>query len=215
MIFEGSEMEYQFRSLEQWPVDRTKNRTQSRFKAGYSDTMRLLERELDFLRAKNVVIQADCGPEMIRRDGMLRSGAMLRGPGIILSFESKHGELSYPCDTYTHWECNIRAIAISLEALRTVDRYGVTRRAEQYKGWDRIEGPTKPSTSNVEDAALLLAKYHVVPFRDILKSRGIFEAAYRVAATKTHPDAGGSVDEFKRVQAAKELLDKHFGDTAA
>ena len=206
-------LDYQFRPIEQWPGEKTKNRTRSKFKAPYSETMKLLERELGFLKANHVVIQADCGAEMIRRDGMLRSDARLRGPGIILSFNSKHGELSYPCDTYLNWDCNLRAIALALEALRAVDRYGVTRRAEQYKGWARLEGP-KRGEGDVEDAALLLAKYHIVPFRDILNRRETAEVAYRVAAAKTHPDGGGTPDAFKAVQRAKEILDQHFGSAA-
>src|SRR5579863_10251967 len=57
---------------------------------------------------------------------MLYAGAKLRTQGIILTFNSKHGPLSYPCDKYSNWQANLRAIALSLEALRAVDRYGVT-----------------------------------------------------------------------------------------
>ena len=198
-------LNYQFRPIDQWPGERTKVRDKSRFSAPWHKTLDLLERELLHLNARNVVIQAAVTMEDIRNDGMLRSNARPQWPGVILSFDSKHGPLSYPCDTYSDWQANVRAIALALDALRSVDRYGVTRRAEQYKGWARLEGP-KPA--DAEDAALLLAKYHVVPFRDILGSRGIFEAAYRAACTKTHPDAGGSPDEFKRVQEAKSVIEK-------
>jgi hypothetical protein len=206
---------YQFRPIDQWPGTKTSAsaRKGSQFKAPWSKTLDLLERELNYLKAKDIVIQAAVQPHEIRNDGMLRSGARPSWPGVILSFNSKHGELSYPCDTYTDWQANIRAIALALEALRAVDRYGVTRRAEQYKGWARLEGP-KRVEGDVEDAALLLAKYHIVPFRDILNRRETAEVAYRVAASKTHPDGGGTPDAFKAVQRAKEILDQHFGSAA-
>lgn len=44
----------------------------------------------------------------------------------------RRGHLSYPCDTFTTLQDNLRVIALALEALRMVDRYGVTRRGEQY-----------------------------------------------------------------------------------
>jgi hypothetical protein len=36
------------------------------------------------------------------------------------------------------WQHNVRAIALGLEALRKVDRYGITRRGEQYAGWKAL-----------------------------------------------------------------------------
>lgn len=37
------------------------------------------------------------------------------------------------------WQINLRAIALGLEALRKLDRYGITSRGEQYTGWRAIE----------------------------------------------------------------------------
>lgn len=206
-------LNYQFRPIDQWPGEKTKNRVGSKFKAPWSKTLDLLERELGYLKARDIVIQAAVQMHELRNDGMMRSGARPSWPGVILSFQSKHGELSYPCDTYTDWQANVRAIALALEALRAVDRYGVTRRAEQYKGWARLE--QRRIEGEVEDAALLLAKYHIVPFRDIMNHRMTADVAYRMAAAKTHPDAaGGSTEAFKAVQRAKEILDQHFGSAA-
>lgn len=50
-------------------------------------------------------------------------------------------ELSYPCDSCDNWQHNVRSIALALQALRAVDRYGVTRRAEQYRGWGKLPAP--------------------------------------------------------------------------
>lgn len=201
-------LSYQFRPIEHWPTQATKARKRSQFKAGYSDTLRLLERELGHLRATNIVIQADCEERMIRQDGMLRSGATLRGPGVILSFDSKHGPLAYPCDTYVNWDCNLRAIALSLEALRTVDRYGVTKRAEQYQGWARLPGPAPQAPLTLNQAAGILLRAAGESSSKI--SRDSLADVYRRACTRTHPDVGGDAEQFKQVQTAKELLTKHF-----
>lgn len=206
-------MEFRFVAIEQWPGERTRFAISSSFRAEHSDTLRLLDRELGYLRARNVVIQADCDRSQIRMDGMLYAGAKLRSAGIILSFDSKHGPLSYPCDKYSNWQANLRAIALSLEALRAVDRYGVTRRAEQYKGWAKLPPPEAALFGSDGEAASFLASIvpAIVP-SDLLRDVEIYRSAYRSAAAATHPDrTAGDDSAFKRVQAARLLLDKRFG----
>lgn len=124
------------------PVDQRRSRWP--FKAGWSDTLNLLQRELGYLDARNCVLEADFREYDLRQDGMPRANARQPDfPGVRIAFDSKHGPLVYATDTHDFWQHNVRAIALSLEALRSVDRYGVTKRAEQYTGWKAIgSGPT-------------------------------------------------------------------------
>ncbi len=200
-------LQYQFRPIEQWP-EKPLTPKPSPFRAGYTDTLQALESELKHLQARDIVIQAYVRAEDLRLDGMLRSGARPSKPGVILSFESKHGPLSYPCDRYSDWQANLRAIALSLEALRSVDRYGVTKRAEQYQGWAKLPPPAtnvRPSldaaTVEVLAAAKSVAALNAETFPEIR----------RAALRNAHPDMGGSPDVFKRVRAAVEVLDAQFG----
>lgn len=223
-------LNYQFRPLENWPR-RINPRKRATFRSTWSDTLKLLERELSKLQAKNIVIQADCTEDDIRNDGMLRANAKIKSPTVILSFQSKFGPLSYPCETYNDWQDNVRAIAKSLEALRSVDRYGVTRRAEQYKGWAKLPGPentstdtcwsyqpkqTQPEFTLVSDAADFLAN-ETESHRafELLKDINLAEDAYRTAVKKHHPDAGGDPAMFKRATAAIEFLRYHHKKVGA
>ena len=43
--------------------------------------------------------------------------------------------LVYATDCCDFWQHNLRSIALGLEALRAVDRYGISRRGEQYAGF--------------------------------------------------------------------------------
>ncbi len=43
--------------------------------------------------------------------------------------------LVYATDCCDFWQHNVRSIALGLEALRAVDRYGISRRGEQYAGF--------------------------------------------------------------------------------
>ena len=186
-------------------------RTTSPFRSTWSDTVDLLDRELRHLDARNIVIQADCDRDQIRLDGFLRADARLRGPGVVLSFDSKLGALSYPCDRFIHWQHNIRAIALALEALRKVDRYGVTRRGEQYKGWSKLPAPESNGfTSTFEAAGFVCAVVPEFDHSEILGSVDRYREAYRLAAGKLHPDRNnGDASQFLKLQAAKELLENH------
>lgn len=195
-------MEYQFRPIERWPVTPTdgRNRKRGPFRAGYRDTIELLDRELRHLGGKQIVIQAYLQPRDIRNDGMIRADARPSDPGIILSFESKHGPLSYPCDTFTDWQDNLRAIALAIEALRTVDRYGVTKRGEQYKGWTQLPPPNGDHWTQAQAIEFMRAFVGRQ-----LDGEGI-DAWLRRAEFKSHPDHGGNPEDFKKVQQARKLI---------
>ena len=110
----------------------------SRFKAKWDSTLELLGRETDLLDASVVVLQLDVIEGDIRRDGMLRASAKVGFPGVRVSFDSKHGPLTYATDRYEQlysddmpgWQANVRAVALALEALRAVDRYGISSSGE-------------------------------------------------------------------------------------
>lgn len=184
-------MEYIFRPIERWPVKPTPGymRRERPFKATWQSTLKLVESELNHLSAKTVVIQAYVSESEIRNDGMLRAHVTPSRPGIILAFQSKHGPLSYPCDSCMFWQHNVRSIGLALQALRAVDRYGVTGRAEQYRGWQQL--PSQSEGMSVAEAQAILEA---------------FGGDGKKAKIATHPDHGGSPETFRKVTEACELL---------
>jgi hypothetical protein len=195
---------YTFRPIEQWPRQFTNVRKTSPFSATYSVTLEVLQKELRQVGASNIVIQLALSAGDIRRDGLPRADARPEHPGVILSFESKGRSFSMPCDQYTKWTENLRAIALSLEALRKVDRYGVTQSGEQYKGWEAL--PAASNNPRVLAADFLVA--HGFEERDaILKDPEVRQRAYRKAARTLHPDvAGGSNELFAMLKRSYDLL---------
>ncbi len=179
-------MQVVFRPIELWPAEFSQQRHFSNpFRAGYADTLDLLDRELDKLGARSVVVQLALAESEIRLDGLPRAGALPSHPGVIVSFESKHGPLRYGTDAFPDWRANLRAIALGLESLRKVDRYGIGKRGEQYAGWKALPAGDEPS---VERGRVLIGEHGSV-----------------VAALKaTHPDHGGDAKDFRDVQAARE-----------
>lgn len=181
-----------FRPIDSWPGAQTASRQRSPFSARLSDTLELLARELRAVNARQVILQVALGEADIRLDGFPKANRTARHPGVILSFESKHGPLKFAVDRFWGWEDNLRAIALGMEALRKVDRYGVTRRGEQYTGWKALPVSTDPADSltSAEEARALVDGYG-----------GLTEAL-----KATHPDRGGDPGLFRRVMKAKELL---------
>jgi len=138
-----------------------------------------------------------------------RSDARPRTPRVIVSLDSMHGPLRYPCDNFHNWHDNVRAIALALEALRKVDRYGVTKRGEQYKGWKALPAPSgEPTTPEL--AARVIGRTDPDPAR-ILTDSTYAKRIVRAALKKHHPDQGGDAAQFHRVQQARRILSDYHG----
>lgn len=214
-------MQYQFRPLNGWPFPNTRDRrTRWTFKASWQATLNLVERELGYLNAKDIVIQADFREGDIRMDGMPRSNARVpEHPGVIISFNSKHGPLQYASDSCDFWQHNVRSIGLGLQSLRAVDRYGITRTGEQYRGWKQlgsgIEMGAGSPFSTAEEAALWIHEHDddgmephdldlCVHYQ--MTSESYRREIYRSAAKLLHPDAGGNPEDFKRLSDAIALI---------
>ncbi len=161
--------------------------------------MDLLKRELEHLEAEEVVLELEVHASQIRADGWIRQDATVRDAGVILGFKSELGPMRYAVDRFTEWQANVRAIALALEALRKVNRYGVAGRAEQYRGWLAI-----PAETGGVDPYQLIAKWckwteeavRMEPLR-----------ALKLAKRAAHPDSfEGSEDDYKAVVRAGKAI---------
>lgn len=189
-----------------------KRRASSAFKSTYTRTLDRLEHELYLLGAIDVIVEAAYNRADLRNDGWPRAGAQPAHPAVVLAFRSRKSgeEYSFPCDTFTTFEHNLHAIAYTLESLRDVARYGVTRGHEQYKGFLQIEAPPDTKRWTVDAAAAWIAARHGVGADKILKDPESWREAYRAQARNVHPDASPAAhEEWDRLQAAKRLLDAH------
>lgn len=204
-------MDARFRSLDPWPhpATPTSKRRQSPFQSSWRQTLSDLDYELTRLKARDVIIGAGFRPGDIRLDGWPRADARSpTHPGVELSFTSarlKDRRLIYATDVCRRWEDNVRSIALGLESLRAVDRYGITARGEQYAGFSALPAATALGPVMDEDAALsILAD---AAGADVGRMGAVdLRRLFRRAAGKAHPDAGGSREDWDRVQAAGRVL---------
>lgn len=182
-------MRLRCRPLQDWSTEFSRTRRNSAFSAAWKQTMNLLERELDRLGAENGVIELAVAESDIRLDGWPYAHARPAHPGVIVSFDSTHGPLRYGTDAFPDWQENVRAIALGLEALRKVDRYGIGKRGEQYTGWKQLgSGDAQLAERGIE----------------LIQAVG----GEREALKHYHPDHGGSREDFAAVQAARASLAK-------
>ncbi len=238
--------DFQFEALERWPYGKPGLR-RATFKSNYSKTLAQLRAEISRASARNVVIQSGHRGEDIRFDGLPKvNGRVPRFPGVCLIFEkwkpigrkNEAGEplgvyetLEFPCTTFDHWEDNLRAIVLTLEALRAVARYGVsgtgseeagkTEEAKQYSGFARRKIAEESARHNGRQemtpeaaAAILVACAEggwTVP--SVLSGRAEMESCFKEAAKKSHPDAGGTQNSFVAVSQAVAILRAHFKAT--
>jgi hypothetical protein len=208
------------RPLTAWPGTLTPaiKRERSLFSATLRNTLTILDRELWQLGAKHPVLEVAIEPGQFRLDGRPRATAKAEHPGVVLSLPTTDvGALRYATDRYLTWQDNLRAIALGLEALRKVDRYGITRRGEQYAGFKALPSgiPMPAGPMTVDEAASVLAdlasgRVNVSPDK-LIDSPEMGVLAYRVAARKHHPDVGGDRATWDRLEQARRVLAEFAG----
>jgi hypothetical protein len=177
-----------FRSLLAWPHPPTpewERRSRYTFKAGWEDTVNLLLDEIGRRDGSDIIVGAGLSPDDIRQDGLPRANARQPiHPGVEVSFNTAQGRLVFATDVCTYWQHNVRSIALGLESLRAVDRYGITRKGEQYAGFAQLvagEGP-------------------------VARGRRLVAAAGSVkrALIDNHPDHGGDPADLAAVIAFRD-----------
>lgn len=185
-----------------WPdaQPRATSRKDSKFKIGFGESLRRVLSELKLLGARNVIVSSNIPT---RLDGLPYANvAEPKDPGIAVWFDrTVRGERKpfvIACDTYRRTRENMRAIAATVEALRTIDRHGASTMLEQaFTGfaalppanatrpwWQVLGVPTNATESQVQDAYRELSRIH-------------------------HPDvAGGSLDRMSEINVAYEQAKK-------
>lgn len=170
-----------WRPLPAWPYPPAPKSSVS-FRVDWNQTMRNLGEEIERIKGRDVLIGIVAGDDQFLLDGSIKANLKVRHPGAEVSFEVPgRGRLAFHTDAFSTLQANLRAISNGLEALRAVDRYGITTGNEQYAGFTAL-APGGPD-----------------PVRG---KRLVDEAGGITAALKRHhPDHGGQAAAFADVQA--------------
>lgn len=184
-----------------WPTGRgrTQNRQVARFstnnRAGYygrrahsvGESVQEILHELELMGAKDAVVSTNI---VLRNDGLPRSGQSQPGdPGVAVYFKYKKQPVCLACDQWTKVEDNLWAVALTLDAMRGIDRWGAAKLEATFTGYAALPAPAGSQWWEVLGVAVSAPADQV---RD----------AYRALVKKHHPDAGGDREQFLKVQEA-------------
>jgi hypothetical protein len=181
-----------------WPVGyrRSDQRIRSPFNQSMEKAQKFLRKEVDRLGAGKLVVSSNIP---IRKDGMFYADWMSKkidDPGVAIYFQYKGKAVSMCCDQYlTVWE-NVYALGKAIEALRGLERWGVSDFLERaFTGFTALPASV---TSQPTIWEILGLPGKPDGMEDIVR-------AYRNKAREVHPDKpGGSKEKFQALQEAYE-----------
>jgi hypothetical protein len=182
-----------------WPhgYKRTQYRIRSRFEQTMDKAQRFMRDEITRIGGKDLIVSTNIP---VRKDGGLYAdwvNKKIDDPGVAIYFKYKGKNISMCCDQYERiWE-NIYALGKGIEALRGMERWGVSDFLERaFTGFTAL-----PEAAAEQTPEEILGVTRSASYSEIHK-------AYLAKAKEMHPDAGGSVEEFQKLKNAYDKLMK-------
>jgi hypothetical protein len=158
-----------------------------------------LLRELSLMGASNVIISSNME---LRLDGLPRSNfdkKSIWDRAIAVYFIWNKEQRVLCCDSYCSWESNLIAITKTVEALRGLERWGVSKTLKRtFQGFTELPpAPEAKKASTIKPWRSILG----LPFKNNYTWIEIKDA-WRKRSFATHPNRGGTAESFQEVQKA-------------
>lgn len=164
-----------------WPdaYPRTQNRRAAKFgKASFAIYRDSLLAELKRMGAREIILSTNVP---LRGDGLPYADFERRritDPGVAVYFKWKGSQKVLACDRWTTIEDNLHALELSIEAMRGLERWGVSSILERaFTGFTALPAPETWWTALGVNESCSLEEA---------------ESVYRDRIKKAHPDVGGS-----------------------
>lgn len=175
---------------EGWPRVTTGLRRAAPYKTSLDHAVRDLVADLQRMRAKDVTISSNVRTTL----GTKLSESEVRDPGVAVYWTDKRGEPRVmACDHWQRLRDNVRAIGLTIAAIRQMERCGATGMMDRaLDGFKAL--PEAPDCWRVLGLA-----------RDV--DTETVKARFRLLAAQHHPDRGGDATTFAQLtQAYHEAL---------
>lgn len=194
-----------------WPsgYPRTFQPKTAQFKVSLADSRDHLLDEIRQLGGTAVVISSNA---VLLKNGLpAAKQPKLHDVGVAVYFLFNKEQVVLPCDKWDDMAANLRAIGLTVNAMRGMERWGVGDMLKRaFYGFKALPSPADHAQPEV------VMVTPVPDWKKVLKLRGVItwdavQEAYKKRRRETHPDAGGSHEEFTAVQAAYEDAKKKFG----
>lgn len=179
-------MRADWRTVPAWAYPKTEQPKPSLFRTDWDRSLKKLAEEVEKSGGDELLISIVATPDQLTLAGYPKSGFKVLYRGVEVSFKKDGRRVAFHVDAFPRLHDNIHAIALTLEALRAVDRYGATTGAEQYAGFAQL-------TSGGVD---------LDRGRRLVEQHGTIKAALLA----THPDKGGNEVDFRDVDAYRKSV---------
>lgn len=178
-----------------WPAEwpRTRQRERARFKLSFAAARDDLRHELALMGATSIVISSNA---VMRRDGLPAANQpRIADPGVAVYFTLDGEPRCIPCDRWDLLVDNLRAIGLTVKALRGLERWGAGEMVRAaFRGFAAL--PASGTTGTT--AGPWWSVLGVAPDA----AEAAIDAAYRRLAREHHPDAGGDAARFRAIAEA-------------
>lgn len=185
-----SRKSYPLQWPQSWKRTDAHRRGVPKFETAFTRDRDSVIRQLRMRGGGHIVITSDLPT---RADGLPYANARCDDPGIAVYWIQGGHEHTIACDRWRRVEQNLRAVEMSLEALRGLDRWGASEMVERaFAGFAAL--PPAPSQKR--------------PWREVLglsPLEGLFSAAkakHREMIRVHHPDVGGDPSIAAALNAA-------------
>jgi hypothetical protein len=182
----------------QWPAawPRTKYPQNAQFKVGMGEAVSELYDELDRLGATNIVVSSNM---QVRLDGRpYAKQTRMTDEGVAVYFTYNGAQQCIPCDKWATVKDNVRAVGLTVAALRGLERWGAKEMVNAaFQGFKALP------------AAIIMGEGTARAWWEVLEiprdSDLVFaQRAYKQLLQTKHPDRGGSDQEFIELKNAWE-----------
>jgi len=177
-----------------WPRTSRQSRKDARFDTAWAKTLDKLVREIHLLGGSSPIISSNAA---IRRDGSGLPYAdqaqdKLDDPGASVFFTINGRQRVMAHDLYKTVHHNLHSIALTIEAMRAIERHGGSMMMERaFEGFAALAAPGAKPWWQILEVAPQASKAEI-------------EAAFKRLARARHPDAGGTDAMMAELNAARD-----------
>jgi len=192
-----------------WPVGWTRthrdDRRASIYQVSFARARDELLRSVRLIGGVDVVISSDIA---LRRDGLpYANQGEPRDPGIAVYWSQDNQPRVMACDCWRTVRDNLRAVGLTIDALRAIDRSGATQLLERaFTGFAAL-----PANAGVNDNGAPDWREVFCLSRDTVVNRAQLEMLYRAMVRDAHPDLAGDNERMVRLNRARDAALREVG----
>lgn len=181
-----------------WKRTPPASRSESRFRKSFGTVRKMLIEEVERLGARDLIISTNVP---LRLDGLpYANGRDPADPGVAIYFTYHKKQMSFACDRYFLVGENMQAIALTINAIRGIERWGASDMLERaFRGFAALPDPGK------NDWRSVLGVGNQPTIDEV-------EKQFRAQAQLLHPDHGGDAMAFNELVKARERARIELGN---